>query len=103
VDFSNPNVSLCDPYCVGLVKQHNDQKRSFFYDMTTEADHYQYIDHPSILNRFHLEENLSQSSNYSIFNGNVLFEKQKFDADFTEHYKTNTKHTKFQVEILCIA
>ena len=97
VDFTNPNISLCDPYCVGLVKQHNEQKRPFFYDMKGEADHFNYTDHPSILNRFYLEKEGSGSSNYSIYNGNKLFEKNEFDEKFIQHFKATTKYEKFKV------
>lgn len=97
VDFTNPNVSLCDPYCVGLLKQHNQQKRSFFYDFSQQPDSGQYLGHPSILNRFYLEQDLSHTANYSLFNGKVLFEKSKFDSDFKDHFQAESRHMQFHV------
>jgi hypothetical protein len=67
--------------------------------MTGEADHFQYQNHPSILNRFHLEQERSPSSNFSIYNGNKLFEKDSFDSEFIQHFKAQTKHEKFQVDL----
>ena len=97
VDFSNPNVSLCDPYCLGLLKQHNENKRPFFYDFSKDVNFAAHADHPSILNRYILEKNNSQAANFSLFNGEVMFEKAKFDADYIDHYKADTNHMKFRV------
>jgi hypothetical protein len=101
IDFSNPNVSICDPYCVGLLKQHDHNKRSFFYDFSNDLNFPQHVDHPSILNRYILESKNSQAANFSMHNGETLFEKEKFDSDYIQHFKAQTNHMKFRVILLC--
>lgn len=97
IDFSNPNVSICDPYCVGLLKQHNIQKRSFFYDASNILNYFKKENHPSILNRFYLDKRNGQIANYSLTNGEAVFEKNKFDREFLNHFLEKGPYQKFRV------
>ena len=43
----------------------------------------------------------SPSANFSIYNGEVIFDKSEFDEDFVENYRSQIKHAKFNVNWKC--
>lgn len=96
VDFSNPNVSLCDPYCVGLLRQHHSYKRPYFYDGSNLTNFYKYKRHPSVLNRFFLNSQKNDLGNFTMSNGKIHFQPQSFDETYIRHFTAETHHERFK-------
>lgn len=95
VDFSNINVSLCDPYCVGLLKQHMLQKRKCFYD-ASHLPQTNFLDtHPCILNRFFLDKINSPTSNFSLYSSSSPIDKRDFDKKYIQNFVSHQKNMKF--------
>ena len=90
-------MSICDPYCVGLLKEHHTQKKSCFYDNSNTSNFSKHKNHSSILNRFYLDKKNGQIANYSLTNGEAVFKKDTFDQEFLNHFLEEGPYQKFRV------
>ena len=87
VDLKNPKVSLCDPYCVGLLKQHLAGQKGFFYPLAPSFENNQLQTHPSILNRFSLEPQTENLKNFSLVKNGKYVQAENFEGDFIDHFR----------------
>ena len=90
----NKAVSICDPYCVGLLKQHNEQKRTYFYNINQNQRKLKNKLKPSILNRFSFHSSSNSSGgNFTLFQNNNIINVKSVDQDFLSHHNIDIKQT----------
>jgi hypothetical protein len=87
VDLKNPNVSLCDPYCVGLIKQHLSGSKKSFYDPPSTKKFKDLVSHPCILNRFSLEEEETGLANFTLTQNDKMVKNNIFDKQFIDQFR----------------
>jgi hypothetical protein len=85
--LQNPNVSLCDPYCIGLLKEHLVKLKSFFYPISNSKDYDKLSNHPSILNRFSLESETNEIGNFALEMNNKQVNNKSFDSLYIDNFR----------------
>ena len=101
VDLQNPKISLCDPYCIGLLKEHLVQLKSFFYPISNSTQQNKFQDHPPILNRFSLESETNELGNFSLMINNKYVQSDTFDTRYIDNFKTK-KSDKTPIKVFAL-
>ena len=98
VDLQNQLVSIADPYCVGLVKLHNEQKKRYFYEIDNNLQLQASEKGPSILNRFSFVSPTDQNiGNFSLFINNQPVNIKSIDDRYLNFYNRDIYNAKLEV------
>lgn len=97
VDFQNKDVSLADPYCVGLLKQHNQQNKSCMFDMKDKEAPTTNSKGLSLLNRFSFaDQTRKHQGNFGLFINGKLCGAESIDGQYLDHYNVDIFKRNFE-------
>jgi hypothetical protein len=97
VDLQNKLVSIADPYCIGLVKLHNQQKKKYFFDIAKNTNLKKKEEGPSILNRFWFvsptEKNIG---NFSLYINKQPVNVKSIDQRYLNYYNRDVYNQQIE-------
>lgn len=90
VDLRNELTSVIDPYCVGLLKQHNQQQQKYMYNIQHIRELKGKEKALSILNRFSFSKVIEDCmGGFSLYQNDNLCEQEYIDEQYLDHFNQN--------------
>lgn len=95
VDFQNELVTIADPYCLGLLDQHNRHERPYLYDIRTSHALRSKSKSLSILNRFSFTAQDDAAGNFALYLNEKLCRPETIDQQYIDHFNVDVFRRDF--------
>lgn len=94
VDLQNRDASIADPYCVGLLKQHNQNEKGHLFDIKGNPALSEKAKGLSLLNRFSFAD--QSQGNFALFMNEKPCWADSLDQQYLDHFNMDAFNRKFE-------